>query len=155
MVATRHFHWILFCCSAAFWKDAKFNIVWFSLLCCRWYGYARTPSWPWRIVLHTSWTCCQTLTSISALSCPAMKARWKRWATTSIFAFSWRTWPRRPNRPLASSKTAKSECSRRTLSPGERRWVSVDTVSVITAFPVAKLNMFKKDVFVLVCSDQI
>lgn len=94
----------------------------FSLFYCLWSrlcDYARTPNWPSRTAHHTSSTCCQTRTSISAPSCRATKARWKRWVTMSTFVFSWRIWPRRPSRPLVFSRMARRGCSRRILSPGE------------------------------------
>lgn len=90
-----------------------------ALFLCRWCDYARILSWPWRTVLHTSWTCYLTPTSIFAPSCPATRARWRRWVTTSTSVSSWRTWRRRQSRRSVCSRKAKSACMRRTRSQGE------------------------------------
>lgn len=93
---------------------------------CRWCGYAKTPNWLWRTALPTSWTCCQTPTSTCAPFCLVTRAKWRLWVTMSISGSSWRTWQRRPSRPLACSRRARNACMRRIHNQGEKtgwnRW---------------------------------
>lgn len=89
---------------------------------CRWCACVKTPNWLWRTAPRTSWTCCQTPTSTCAPSCLATKVKWRLWGRTSTSGSSWRTWPRRPNRPSACSRRERNACTRRTRSLGE--WCS-------------------------------
>lgn len=89
---------------------------------CRWCACVKTPNWLWRTAPHTSWTCCQTPTSTCAPSCLATKVKWRLWGRMSTSGSSWRTWPRRPNRPSACSRRERNACTRRTRSLG--KWCS-------------------------------
>lgn len=151
MVATRHFRWILFCCSVAFWKDAKFNIVWFfsALLqvvrLCQNPKLALKNSPPYILdLLPDTYQHLRTILS-------RYEGKMETLGDNEYFRVFMENLTKKTKQTISLFKDGKERMFEENSQP---RSVSVDTIS---SYSISgdQIENVQKGVFVLFCSDQI